>query len=550
MDRHLAGVGRSPEGAFQCSRSPYREPRGRRACRLALLAACCAAALASGGAAQPLGTKARVPVPDTPAALAAQVPNSAASAEPAAMTPELAAIDRFIEGQLRAQRVPGLALAISRGGEVLYVRGYGSAGGSRPVTPDTRFAVGSLSKGFTALAVMQLVEAGRVELDAPLREYLPEFTLADPAAAAEVTVRQLLNQTSGLADAGFPRQRSAQTLAERVTELAEARPVARPGREFNYFNPNYDLLARLVEAATGTPFGDYLEAHVFAPLGMVSTTSVLTGVELRRTAGLARGHLLAFGIPVPSAEEDGFLGGSGGVITTARDLARFLALQGNAGRYGGARLLSPAGVALMHTPPPDTEGGYAMGWFETTRLGTRVLEHNGILSTYYAEAVLLPDHGYGFVLLYDIHSLASDLLAYPRFKDGLIALLTGRAPRPGASSVGAWGVAWALLTVLLAGLALRSLLRAPGWAARACSLPLWRAVPGLVRPWVPAALLAALPALILATSGRAFGYLTLVRSMVGVVACLGLTAALGAATGVTRLVLRARCGGRARRGAC
>ncbi|MEZ4616031.1 MAG: serine hydrolase domain-containing protein [Caldilineaceae bacterium] len=144
-----------------------------------------------------------------------------------------ALVDRFITAQMAKQRVPGLALAVIEGEQVAYVKGYGSARSGQPVTPQTQFLIASLSKSFTAVAVLQLVEAGQVELDAPVQRYLPDFTLADPTVAAQITVRQLLNQISGLADAGFPEMRlpTPATLTDRMTQLQDARavqPLVRP----------------------------------------------------------------------------------------------------------------------------------------------------------------------------------------------------------------------------------------------------------------------------------------------------------------------------------
>ncbi|MEJ2708934.1 MAG: serine hydrolase [Anaerolineales bacterium] len=99
---------------------------------------------------------------------------------------------------MRSNRIPGLALAIVKGDQIVYLKGYGRTDQSgRPVTPKTPFLIGSVTKPFTALAVMQLVEAGKVELDAPVQRYIPWFRVADPMASAQITVRMLINQTSG-----------------------------------------------------------------------------------------------------------------------------------------------------------------------------------------------------------------------------------------------------------------------------------------------------------------------------------------------------------------
>jgi hypothetical protein len=394
---------------------------------------------------------------------------------------------------------------------------------------------------------MQLVEARQLNLDAPVQRYLPTFTLADPAVAARLTVRQLLNHTSGLADAGFPETRrpSPTTLEERVANLRTARPVAPPGVEFHYMNANYGVLARVVEVVSGQPFSAYVQTHIFRPLQMAHTINVITSDEvLPHAERLAQGHLLAFGVPIASAEEHGILGGSGGVISTAADLANYLIMQVNDGRFQGVQLLTPASLRLLHTPPPNLDSDYAMGWVATTENGRRVLEHNGILSTFYAEAVHVPDTGHGLVLLYNVHSLAQDVLGFPQLKKGLLALLSRRQPPTGTLSVGTLGLIFAAITLVSVALEIRWLLRLPHWRQQARTRPRWRLVPGLVWAFVPAALVLAMPALVLRTSERAFGYLTLFRSMLDVMIWLSLCGVLGALNGSTRLVWLAR---RARR---
>jgi CubicO group peptidase (beta-lactamase class C family) len=316
--------------------------------------------------------------------LGTTAPADADAAEPSAPT---GAIDQFVQGWMAGNGVPGLAVAVTRDTRIVHLRGYGDAGNGRPVTPDTQFLVASLSKSFTALAVLQLVEDGRVDLDLPVAAYLPGFTVADPAKTARITVRMLLNQTSGMADAGFPEVGRPEpvSIADRVASLRAAEPVSQPGTAFHYFEPNYAVLARLVEVVGGRPFPDYLRAHVLAPLGMTRTTSVVTTAQAPSAApDLARGHLLAFGVPIAHDELDGNLGGSGGVVSTARDMASWLILQNQRGTFRGRRLLSSRGIELSHTPPQGIDSSYAMGW--TRQPGTPpVIEHSGVLSTFYAE---------------------------------------------------------------------------------------------------------------------------------------------------------------------
>jgi CubicO group peptidase (beta-lactamase class C family) len=180
---------------------------------------------------------------------------------------ETAGLESMLAEQLDAIGVPGMSVAITHDDEVVYLGGFGSDGRGHPIDADTQFMIASLTKSFTAVAVLQLVERGTVELDAPVRRYLPEFTTADPPASGQITVRQLLNQTSGMADAGFKAGLTAHpdTLEDRVQDLRSARLVSEPGRSFHYFDPNYQVLARLVEVVTGRKFSSQLLDRVFAP---------------------------------------------------------------------------------------------------------------------------------------------------------------------------------------------------------------------------------------------------------------------------------------------
>lgn len=456
-------------------------------------------------------------------------------------TPELGTIDRYIQEQMAANRVPGLALAITRGEEVVYLKGYGTAGSGRPMTPQTQFYIASLSKSFTALAVMQLVKAGTIMLDAPARTYVPNFTTADPDAAGRITVRHLLNQTSGLADAGYPAYTLPQpdSIEERVRSLRDARLVSEPGTEFHYTDLNYAVLARLVEVRSGEPFTEYLRNHIFTPLAMKDTTNVITSAETSRVApNLAQGHILAFGVPIPHQELDGYLGGSGGVISTAEDMANYLIMQNNGGRFHGKALASPESVTLMHTAPGGIDSSYAMGWIAPEPdAKPRVIEHNGVLSAFHADMALLPDDGYGVVLLYNYNYALAN---FNGIKQGLIDLLTGEQAGSSGLSTGTVGILLAVLTVVTAALQLRGLLKLPRWAAKAKNTAAWRLVPGIVWQFVPMVVLIGMQSLVALFAGRVFSYHQLFLSMPDLMLWLTLSAILGMAIGMARIVIAAR----------
>jgi CubicO group peptidase (beta-lactamase class C family) len=208
-------------------------------------------------------------------------------AKPVTHGPAYDAIDACIEGQMRRLKVPGVSLAIIEGDQIVRLRGFGygdgrSRSGGEVPTPQTSFSIGSPTKSFTALAVMQLVEAGRVELDAPVQRYLPWFRVADPQASAQMTVRHLLNQTSGLPESSAERALADFDDRPDATErqargLASVKLTHPVGSACEYCDMNYNLLGLIIEAASGKSYADYIKEYIFAPLDMNLTGHSQTG---------------------------------------------------------------------------------------------------------------------------------------------------------------------------------------------------------------------------------------------------------------------------------
>lgn len=450
-----------------------------------------------------------------------------------------AQIDRFITHQMTIQHIPGLALAITHENQTLHVKGYGKANAQEPVAAQTQFPIASLSKSFTAVAVLQLVEAGKINLDTPVKQYLPDFTLADPQAANQITIRQLLNQISGLSDLSFSESLYPQptTNAERVNSLHDAHPVATPGTQFHYFNPNYDTLARVVEVISHQSFSDYLRSHIFTPLQMSQTFQATTMTEAQHQASrLATGHIMAFAIPVEAQELSGYLGGNAGVISTAEDMAKYLMLHSNQEQVKNTQLLTPSSMALLHTPLSQIKSPYAMGWFATTENGKQILQHNGILSTFYTDVAVLPNEKYSIALLYSISSLPLIAFALPQIKTGLIQLLTdGTLPSDGFS-INLWGISLAGLTAIGVAFAIRSLLIFPQWQRKIPTTPKWLILLGIAWMFFPGILVLAMPWIVGMTSDRIFNYIQLFRAMPEIMVWLSICAGLGFINGAIRLI--------------
>jgi CubicO group peptidase (beta-lactamase class C family) len=244
----------------------------------------------------------------------------------------------------------------------VHLRGFGRADeGGRAATPQTPFFIGSNSKSFTALAVMQLAEAGKVDLDAPVQRCIPWFRVADPEASALITVRHLLNQTSGLTErAGRAATLTAgmHPLEPAVRALATTGLARPPGTAFEYSNLNYTTLGLVVEMAGGEPFDAYLNRHIFEPLTMHHT---YTAIQDARRHGLASGNRYWFGFPVAfDAPGHGGTVPAGGIISTTEDMSRYLAMYQDGRRYHGQVVLSPAGITQMMQPgPPQKRGAFA-----------------------------------------------------------------------------------------------------------------------------------------------------------------------------------------------
>jgi CubicO group peptidase (beta-lactamase class C family) len=362
------------------------------------------------------------------------------TAAPRAITPDFAAIDRYVEQERQATNMPGLALGIVQGDQVVHLKGFGVADPSgRAVTPQTPFIIGSLTKSFTALAIMQLVEAGKVDLDAPVQRYLPWFRVADEQASARIIVRHLLNQTSGLPTTPgnaylWRRDVSASALENEVRAVRTISLTYPPGTTYQYCNLNFSTLGLIVQTVTGETYEQYVQEHILAPLGMHN--SFASPDEAQRN-GLSTGYKFWFGRPVPVDEPYNRAGVPAGFISaSAEDMAHYLVAQLNGGRYSAATLLSAAGIAELHRPaaPRGSRSGdsYAMGWAVSELNGVPTVWHEGSTNAFKANMILVPEGRWGIVVLQNgLNELQGERI--DAIATGVMSLLVGRQPPPAPS---------------------------------------------------------------------------------------------------------------------
>ncbi|MGI9069393.1 MAG: serine hydrolase domain-containing protein [Pyrinomonadaceae bacterium] len=286
-------------------------------------------------------------------------------------------VDDYVERQLRQLHIPGLSLAVVRNGTIIKARGYGLANveGNLPSTKDTVYEIGSITKQFTATAVMMLVEEGKVSLDDKITKYFP----AAPETWSRITVRHLLNHTSGIqnhvAVPDFPNLFQTNLTRDQLIKLFFKLPLEfQPGETWAYDNTGYYLLGIIVEKASGKYFWQFLDERIFRPVGMTSTRNTnAQPIVTNRASGYEWVNKKFERRPVLAP----FIAFSAGaILSNVEDMAKWDAA------LHTERLLKRSSLEQMWTPAKTNQGAlasfdYGYGWFIDTYHGHRVVQHSG-----------------------------------------------------------------------------------------------------------------------------------------------------------------------------
>lgn len=344
-------------------------------------------------------------------------------------------LESFVTDWLSEEEVPGAGIAVVDGGDLAYAEGFGARdlASNAPATPDTRYGVASVTKSFSALAVLQLVEDGDVALDDPVSSYVPYFEdLAGPP-----TVHELLSHSSGMPSDGasvvllsrlsggdaveVPMSSDADVQRHVAGSLAERAD----GERFFYYNTGYTVLGKLIEAVDGRPFPTYVGEEILAPLGMERSVVSPSNFEALDDA------------MTPYWEEDDErveadfptkgVGAAGGLVSTARDLAEYLRFQLDP----DPGVLDSDLLAAAHRRHSTRqryldgdEQGYGYGWMRRSLLGEELVEHGGSLGVSTAYVGFLPDATLGVAL-----ACNASPEAHPQFVGpALLAILQGEDP--------------------------------------------------------------------------------------------------------------------------
>ncbi len=317
------------------------------------------------------------------------------------------AVDDYVQDQMHRRRIPGLSLAIIREGAVIKAKGYGLAdvARNRPAEAATVYPIGSLTKQFTAAAIMMLMEERRFSLDDRISARLDGV----PDAWATVTVRQALTHTSGIPDyterPDFgSTSHSARTPRQLVEAAAAMTITGAPGEKWRYSNTNYVLLAMLVERYSGQRFGDFLFSRIFRPLGMTQTQVPERSGGLGQAQGYTRTNMQ---MKATDGIEMSIALGGGDIVSTVADMAKWDAALGE-------KLLKPESWKQVWTPAILNDGkaaDYGFGWTIRQVNGHRLFSHGGNISGFGSGIVHFPDDHLSVILLTNFEQLNGDALA-------------------------------------------------------------------------------------------------------------------------------------------
>ena len=357
------------------------------------------------------------------------------------MPRDFAGLEEFILESMRKAKIPGLSIAIVESGEIVYARGFGFSDIASGVnaTPRTLYGIGSVTKSFTALAIMQLLEQGKLRLDDAVEKYVP---LKLRPFGAPVTIHHLLTHSSGVPDLGYADAFLSGVLgydnswfpvasAEDVMAFmkdANEWAVAKPGERFFYLNEGYVLLGYIISKLSGLSYEEYVRLRILEPLRM--TRTFFSKVDVEKDNDKATPYIVdKEGKHNPSRFPYG-ISSDGGLISNVLDLSNYLKMCLNKGEFEGKPLLNQKNFDLLvepHAPVPDGIFGklaYGYGWGITPNFcELKLVSHGGSVGVYTSYVAYLPDRKLGVSVLANSGGLESTIALYA------LALLIGHDPK-------------------------------------------------------------------------------------------------------------------------
>jgi CubicO group peptidase (beta-lactamase class C family) len=318
-----------------------------------------------------------------------------------------ATLQPFVQQVVAAFGLAGLAIGIVKSGELVYSQGFGvrNLDTQEPITPRSLFHLASVSKPFVATAIVQLVEQGKIALDAPIVTYLPYFRLKDPRYK-DITVQQLLSHTSGMPDEvdyhWYAPEDDEAALERYVRSLADEELIAAPGEKYAYSNIAFEVLGDVIAKVSGQPFEVYVKARILDPLEMHDSTFLRHEVSLDLAATPHFGAplmVLAGAYPYHRAHAP-----SSTLHSSVEEMAQWAIANLNRGHFKGKQILQPGSYSLLWQPyaqPGEEvwEEAVGLSWFLGTYRGRRVINHAGSDPGFGSDFVMIPEENAAVVVL-------------------------------------------------------------------------------------------------------------------------------------------------------
>ncbi|MEH7239047.1 serine hydrolase [Bacillus sp. JJ1562] len=392
-------------------------------------------------------------------------------------------VDKFVTSYIERNGLPGASIVVVKDGELVYEKGYGHDSEGNPITENSLMRIGSASKSFTAFAVLQLVEEGKIQLDDPIINYLPEVKL-DDSRWREVTIRQVLSHTSGIPNPTIVPPSS--NLKAGVERMNDWKLQSNPGEKYNYSNGNYWISALLVEKVSGIEFSQYLNLRVFSPLEMNdSLTTVNTGDFVK---GLPNGYVTAYGTAIPWTELEAMNMGAGSIVSTASDMGKWLSMQTNEGKTRtGEQLLSKKLLEESYSPQLGNKK-YGLGWeLSSPNVKPARISHGGVETTYQTQQDIVPSSGYAVAVL--LNSFTPTLEHGYEISSGIIQLTEGQEPELKAPVPKIIDLSLGVITLIYLILGIRGILRSKKWSDKRKQHPTWRFILRLIPQLIPTLLI-------------------------------------------------------------
>ena len=328
------------------------------------------------------------------------------------LSPELLAeFEDYVESTRLRYQIPGAAVVLVRGDEIVFARGFGvrELGQTEPVEPDTVFAVGSTTKAMTSLMVASMVDEGLLDWDQPVAELWPDFTLSDPNRAAQLKVRHMFNMGSGLPRQDLVWSGTGLTAEQLMESLADLPVFGEVGQRYDYNNQVVATGGYLAALAAGGEYGqlrqayvDQLQARVFGPIGMDNATTSVDQVLQNPNRATPHDYNLFGEVSPTHFHGDESVTPAGGAYASALDLARFLMTEMNGGiTPEDRRVVSARNLAETHRPQTKItdELSYGMGWYIENYRGIELIWHDGNVFGFKATMAMIPSADIGVVVL-------------------------------------------------------------------------------------------------------------------------------------------------------